>query len=108
LIGAIERWYPAISVGAASCYTRPHFYDEKVALEGAEGTKDIIVVMYMHDGRLVGMASMEREPDALSVYGRLAVIEPNHQGTKIASAGMGVMDGMATHRGAEFCMCSRQ
>ena len=82
LIGAIERWYPAISVGAASCYTRPHFYHEKVALEGAEGPKDILVLMYMHDKRLVGVASMEREPDALSVYGRLAVIDPRSSGYK--------------------------
>ena len=45
LIGAIERWYPAISVGAASYYTRPDFYHEKVALEGSEGPKDILVLM---------------------------------------------------------------
>lgn len=102
LIGAIERWYPAISVGAASCYRRPHFHHEKVALEGADGPKDILVLMYMHDKRLVGVASMEREPDALSIFGRLAVVDPDHQGAKIASTGMGVMDGMTTHRGAEF------
>jgi GNAT superfamily N-acetyltransferase len=102
LIAAIENWYPDIAVGAASGYTRVQFYDEKVVLQGDDGRKDIILFMYMKGDQLVGFGSMEREPDALSVYGRLMVIDPNHQGAKLGSIGMAVVDGMGLHRGAEF------
>ena len=102
LIAAIETWYPDIAIGAASGYTRMQFYEDKVVLQGDDGRKDTMVLMYMKGEQLVGMASMEREPDALSVYGRLAVVDPKHQGAKLASTGMAVMDGMGLHRGAEF------
>ncbi len=102
LIEAITHWYPDIAIGAASCYRRERFYEEKVVLQGEDHQKDIFVLMYMKGNQLVGMGSMEREPDTLSVYGRLAVVDPNHQGTKLAATGMAVMDGMGVHRGAEF------
>jgi GNAT superfamily N-acetyltransferase len=102
LIAAVESWYPDVSVGAASGYTRTQFYEEKVVLQGDDGRKDVAVWMYMKGNQLVGFGSMEREPDALSVYGRLMVIDPNHQGAKLGSIGMAVMDGMGRYRGAEF------
>jgi hypothetical protein len=102
LIEAITHWYPDIAIGAASCYRRAKFYEERVLLQGEDPQKDIFVLMYMKGNQLVGMGSMEREPDTLSVYGRLAVVDPNHQGTKLAATGMAVMDGMGVHRGAVF------
>jgi GNAT superfamily N-acetyltransferase len=102
LIAAIEKWYPDIAVGAASGYTRVPFYEEKVHLQGDDGRKDICVFMYMKGDQLVGFGSIERESDALTIYGRIMVIDPEHQGAKLGSIGMAVMDGMGLYRGAEF------
>ena len=102
LIAAVENWYPDIATGAASGYTRMQFYDEKVVLQGDDGRKDILALMYVKGDQLVGFGSIEREPDALSSYGRLMVIDPDYQGAKLGTIGMAVMDGMGLHRGAEF------
>lgn len=102
LIGAILRWYPDISVGAASGYVRESFYDDKVMLDGEDDSKDIFVMLYMHGDQLVGMGSMEREPDALSIYGRLTIVDPGHRGSKLATTGVIAMDAMGAHVGAEF------
>ena len=101
LIASLERWHPDIRVGAGSAYLRQSFYEDKVTLAG-ESERDIFAVMFRHAGRLAGLWSWEREPDALAIYGRLLVIDPEHRGARIAVSAMQGTERLARHCGAEF------
>jgi len=101
LIAAIARWHPDIRVGAGSPYLRSAFYDEKVTLAG-EAERDTFAVVFRHEGRMVGLWSWDREPEALTIYGRLLVIDPGHRGAKIAASVMLGTERVARHCGAEF------
>lgn len=101
LIAAIARWHPDIRVGAGSPYLRPAFYDEKVTLAG-EAERDTFAVVFRHGGRMVGLWSWDREPEALTIYGRLLVIDPAHRGAKLAASVMLGTERLARHCGAEF------
>lgn len=101
LIAALERWHPDIRVGAGSPYLRPAFYDEKVTLAG-EVERDTFAVVFRRGDRMVGLWSWDREPEALTIYGRLLVIDPAHRGAKIAASAMLGTERIARHCGAEF------
>ena len=101
LAEAISRWYPDIGVGIASCYLRESFYTEKVFLRG-EAEKDFYVVLLKYGEELAGMGSWEREPDALTLYARLAVISPEHRGAQIASRSIEFTVNLARAMGAGF------
>ena len=100
-IQAIKQWHPDIVVGAGSCYLREDFYHDKVFLDG-EAERDIQVFLFKHDGRIVGMWSWEREPDTLSMYGRLMVIAPEHRNSKIASTAVAAAERLGRAMGAEY------
>ena len=107
LIGFIDKWFPDISVGSASCYVREDFYNDKVSLAG-EPERDTLVIVLKRDQELVGLFSCERDMDALALYARLAVIAPKHRGGHLSQStivlvevigrrmGMGLVYGMAT------------
>lgn len=101
LIDAIARWYPDISVGAGSCYLREDFYRDKVFFDG-EAETDVSVVLFLHGDELAGMWSFEREPDALSLYGKLLIVAPEHRGAKLANAAMAGTERVGRAMGAEF------
>jgi hypothetical protein len=82
LIAALKNWYPNMKVGVLSAYLREDFYLNRVCLDG-QNDKDIWAVQIMHNDKLVGFWSMEREIDSLSLYGRLCVLAPAHRGTKV-------------------------
>lgn len=83
LIAAIRIWHPDIAVGAASGYLREDFYRNRVCLDG-EPERDIWVAPFTFNGELVGMWSYEREVEALTIYGRLIVVAPEHRGKKLS------------------------
>lgn len=83
LIGAIAQWYPDISVGSASCFLREDFYTEKVFLAG-ETERDFIVILFKRDDELAGMLSIERDCEAMTLYGRLGIIAPVHRGAHLS------------------------
>lgn len=107
LVGFINKWFPDISVGGASCYVRDDFYSDKVSLVG-EPEKDVLVVLIKMDQELAGLFSCERDQDALALYARLAVIAPQHRRAHLSQTtivlveaiglrmGMGLVYGMAT------------
>lgn len=101
LIGGIQEWHPEIAVGAASCYLREDFYTSKVFLAGETET-DIIVYVIKQGDDLAAMWSLEQEPEALSVYGRLVVVAPEHGRTKIAFALLEIFESVGRSMGAEF------
>lgn len=85
LIASIKAWFPDISVGGASCYTREDFYAQRVHFVG-ESEKDVLVVQIKQGAELVGLFSCERDLDTLALYARLAVIAPAHRGAYLAHA----------------------
>lgn len=101
LIAAIKRWHPDIAVGGGSCYLREDFYADQVVLEG-DFEKNIIVGLFKHGDELAGMWSWEQEPDALSLYGRLIIVAPEHRSAKLASKVMPLAELAGRAMGAEF------
>jgi GNAT superfamily N-acetyltransferase len=107
LIAHLDRWYPDVGVGAASGFLRRGFYEREVLLPDAPA-RNFIVVVVKHGERIAGMIACEREPEALALYGRLAVVAPEHRGAGLGlhaiaaverigrALGMGLIYGMAT------------
>jgi hypothetical protein len=101
LIECIRLWHPDIAVGRGSCYLREDFYTDNVYLEG-ETQKNIFVGLFVRGDEAVGMWSWEQEPDALTLYARLIVIDPTHREAKLASAVMPIAELAGRAMGAEF------
>ena len=101
LIASIKRWHPDIAVGGGSCYLREDFYHDQVFLEG-EAEKNIIVGLFKHGNEFAGMWSWEQEPDALTLYGRLIIVAPEHRSAKLASKVMPLAELAGRAMGAEF------
>jgi hypothetical protein len=107
VVDSIKEWFPDISVGSASVYLRGDFFGEKVSLVN-EADKDVLVVLLRAGHNLAGLFSCERDPDTLSLYGRLVVVAPKHRGVGLCRKcimltefigrriGMGMIYGMAT------------
>lgn len=101
LIEDIKVWHPEIAVGVASCYLREDFYHDRVYLDG-EAQKDVWVVVIKFNDDVVGVWSLEREVEALAVYGRLIVVAEAHRATKLAGSAMKGSEGMGRSMGAQF------
>ncbi|HEX7913848.1 MAG TPA: GNAT family N-acetyltransferase [Paraburkholderia sp.] len=97
----VQQWHPDIGIGAGSCYIREQFYLDKTFLAD-EVERDIFVLVIKFAGESVGMWSYEREPDALSIYGRLLIVAPEHRGSKVALSCMAGTERISRTCGAEF------
>ena len=101
-IGAkVREWHPDIAVGAGSCFLREDFYQEKVFLAG-QAERDIMVLLIVHATGMVGLFAFEREPDALSMYGKLLIVSPAHRNSKVGLHYLGGTAALARTCGAEF------
>ena len=101
LVAALKRWHPHISAGGSSGYLREDFYENKVCLH-SETETDIFVVPIHFGDELIGMWSIEREDDALAVYGRLIVIAPEHRASGLAVHVLVGSEHVGRVMGAEF------
>ena len=91
VIALISRWFPDVSVGSASGYLDPSFYERQVWF--ANGTpRDVVVVTLRHGDDLVGMFSFDCDRQALSIHARIGVATPEHRGANLARAGMAVSE----------------
>jgi len=101
LAAAIARWHPDIAVGGASCYLRESFYDEQVYFRGGPD-RNVFVALFRHGDEMAGMWSWEKDPDALSLYGRLIIVAPEYRSAKLASRVMPMAEVAGRAMGAEF------
>jgi hypothetical protein len=99
LAGLIGRWHPDIAIGGGSCYLRESFYAEHVYLDGGPDM-DVMVAVFFKGQDIVGMWSLEKEPDALAIYARLIVIDPMHRSAKLASNVMPIAESVGRAMGA--------
>jgi len=110
LVDDILAWYPEISVGVASGFVDPAFYERLVAFDGDgdEGPRPFTVVLIKHGDARVGLLACESEREAQTLYGRLSIVAPAHRGAGLGqhnialieavgrALGMGLVYGMAT------------
>lgn len=100
LIGCLKDWYPAMTVGAVSCYLQEEFYLRQVFL-GDEPEKDVMVILLRRDRELAAMLSLERDQPNLTLYGGLGVVAPRHRGAKLANLAPACLEAMGRAMGME-------
>ena len=99
LAAAVGRWHPDIAIGGGSCYLRETFYADQVYFDGGPD-RDVMVVVFVQGEEIVGMWSMEKEPDTPAICARLIVIDPMHRSAKLASNVMPIAESMGRAMGA--------
>jgi GNAT superfamily N-acetyltransferase len=99
LAAGLARWHPDIAIGGGSCYLRETFYADQVFFEGGPD-RDVMVVVFVQGQDVVGMWSIEKEPDSLTLYARLIVIDPKHRSAKLASNVMPIAESVGRAMGA--------
>ena len=98
VVAFIRSWFPGITVGSASGYTRAEFFEDQVSLAG-EPDKDVCVVLLKRNLELAGLVCCERDREALTLYGSLIVIAPGHRGAQLGCTGVVLMEVLARHMG---------
>jgi hypothetical protein len=98
VVAFIRLWFPGITVGSASGYTRAEFFEEHVSLTD-EPEKDVVVVMLKRNLELAGLVCCERDREALTLYGSLIVVAPTHRGAQLGCTGVVLMEALARNMG---------
>ena len=101
LRASIAEWHPDVSVGAASCYLEPTFYETTATLAG-EVERDLLIVLVWKNEEFVGFVSWDRERAQQALYARFGVISPAHRGAKISTCMMQLGEVIARSMGAGF------
>lgn len=107
LIESIERWYPDVSVGGASCYLTREFYEREATLED-EPDKPLLVLMLWKEGEFAGFISWDWEEAPQAVYARFGVVNPKHRSAGLGTIGMMFGEALGRLMGAGFIysMCT--
>ncbi len=107
LIESIAQWYPDVSVGGASCYLTPGFYEEEATLAG-EADKPLFVLMIWKDTELAGFVSWDWEGAPQAVYARFGVVNPKFRSAGLGTVGMQFGEALGRLMGAGFIysMCT--
>jgi hypothetical protein len=98
VVAFIRSWFPGITVGSASGYTRAEFFEDQVSLAG-EAEKNVCVVLLKRNLELAGLVCCERDQEALTLYGSLIVIAPAHRGAQLGWTGVVLMETLARNMG---------
>lgn len=98
---SVLSWQPTWRVGSASAFTQASFYREKATLEGTTG-RDVFVLLIRAGAELVAVLPMERLPEALTLYGSLAVVSPAHRGRLVPKMRGDYLEAVARLVGLEF------
>ncbi|HQR04787.1 MAG: hypothetical protein JSR19_06325 [Proteobacteria bacterium] len=101
LAAKVGEWHPDISVGAGSCFLREDFYRDKVFLAG-QTERDIMVLLILFESEMVGLFAFEREPDALTMFGKLLIVSPTHRNSKVGMHCLAGTAALSKACGAEF------
>jgi hypothetical protein len=98
VVAFIRSWFPGITVGSASGYTRTQFFEDQVSLLG-EVEKDVCVVLLKRNSELAGLVCCERDREALTLYGSIIVIAPAHRGAQLGWTGVMLVEALARNMG---------
>ena len=107
LIESIQKWYPDVSVGGASCYLTTNFYENEATLDGEED-KSLFVMLVWKDDELAGFISWDWEVAPQAIYARFGVISPAHRSARLGTVGMQFGEALGRLMGAGFIysMCT--
>jgi hypothetical protein len=107
LIDSIRNWYPDVSVGGASCYLTPEFYENDATLE-SEPDKSLFVLMLWKESEFAGFISWDWEESPQAVYARFGVVNPKHRSAGLGTVGMKFGEALGRLMGAGFIysMCT--
>lgn len=97
----VGEWHPDISVGAGSCFLREDFYRDRVFLAG-QAERDVMVLVIEFQSEMVGLFAFEREPDALTMFGKLLIVSPTHRNSKVGLHCLAGTAALSRACGAEF------
>ena len=98
---SVLKWQPTWRIGSASAYTQVLFYREKAFLDGG-AARDVFVLLIRCGTELAGVLPMERLPEALTLYGSLAVVSPAHRGKLVPQMRGDYLEAVARLVGLEF------
>ena len=98
---SVLDWQPTWRVGSASVFTQASFYREKAFLDGGV-PRDVFVLLIRAGTELVAVLPMERIPEALTLYGCLAVVSPAHRGRFAPKMRGDYLEAVARLVGIEF------
>lgn len=107
LIESIQKWYPDVAVGGASCYLTPEFYETYATLEGEED-KSLFVLLLWKAQELVGFVSWDWEEGPGSLYARFGVVSPKSRSAGLGTFSMQFGETLGRMMGAGFIysMCT--
>jgi hypothetical protein len=107
LIESIQKWYPDISVGGASCYLTQEFYESQAALEGEED-KPLFVFTLWKSEELVAFISWDWEEAPEALYSRFGAVSPTSRSAGIGTFGQRFGEALGRLMGAGFIysMCT--
>lgn len=107
LVDVLDKWFPGLAVGNASCFLREDFYADRVFFAGS-ADHDFFVIIFKQGSDWAGMLSVERDNDSQVLYGRVGAISKPHRGAGLSklfpplmeamgkAMGMGMVYGLAT------------
>ncbi len=98
---AVLDWQPTWRVGSASAFTQASFYREKAFVDGG-GPRDVFVLLIRAGEELAAVLPMESLPEARTLYGSLAVVEPSHRGSLVPRMRGDYLEAVARLVGLEF------
>jgi GNAT superfamily N-acetyltransferase len=80
VIEFVRAHYPEVSAGAESGFCEPSFFEECVAMVDRDYDRPIAAfVIHTSSGALVAFLSVEHDPRARVLHGRLALVHPAHR-----------------------------
>ena len=107
LIESIQKWYPDISVGGASCYLTQEFYESQATLQG-EDDKPLFVLTMWKSEELIGFISWDWEAAPKALYARFGVVSPTSRSAGLGTFGQRFGEALGRLMGAGFIysMCT--
>lgn len=107
MIESIQKWYPDISVGGASCYLTQEFYESQATLQG-EYDKPLFVLTMWKSEELIGFISWDWEAEPEALYARFGVVSPTSRSAGLGTFGQRFGEALGRLMGAGFIysMCT--
>lgn len=102
LVDSLQAWYPDIAVGSESCHLDPRFYYERVQLRESTDDRVIFPVTIKHQGRILSLINLEKDPDELTIEAKMGVVHPSYRGMGLGYLGPGLLEVMGRGSGAEL------
>lgn len=102
LVDSLRTWYPDIAVGSESCHLDPDFYYARVQLREATDDRVIFPITIKHQGRIISLVNLEKDPEELTIEAKMGVVQPQYRGMGLGYLGPGLLEVMGRASGAEL------